>query len=844
MIWSEKELASLGEMSVNMVAERFMKRLGEPENHEIFERDNFSYLWGMLGVAGIRGVSHNLLGKIWNTLKENGVLEAFDKGVLGDFNLKLMKKCPDSRLRAWQNFDNFTTDQKFKKMVLMPVVAIDRRFAQEVDMQAFNPMRVVGVLERYPMSDAVKMMLKDMQGHGVACGISGKEVVEHYEKEKVLKRLCDIIALGKRKLQEDEKDFLFRFISEAVEDGFGVENIGIRDEVFVGLLADDEDMEGKSPIEVSRLKERNAEIIDFAKRFDDKLGFFEQSAAKLIRYNTAHTSEMIERCLKLMNGDNPKGVVFVLELVNLKQYKSAVKILIELAKKGRATEGGLFIHRLIGNVKGAENMLMSIFKLNLKVLKDKGYNDINSVFRENVARIYVAVVKEFIRVGAFRDAVILLNDLVVFSWLKGIEDIEEEVVLLANWLCGKNRGFEQVLDAWARELGVEVFVYDGKRRIGNANAVSKRAEERFIFSGNDGYNVNIERILSKKYEEDKKRKVEVSAISTKDLEVKNEVSTSAMGEDVYKEEIKVNENDRVAHSEQLIVFVEDGVNTDNNSSGLVVEEVVNTLSSDSVEENAKTLDVMNIEGQDFDAEKNLEGGDKVIETITSITEEAIISTKEVGDLVEKSVVKQNNVEAELENQVSISEMSGINNVENTSSFEVKSLENNDDGLMDVIGSVELMADDPLEAAIRQDEQNIINNEIAPNNVVDSEVRVQSAESKEVVLEPKEEGGIVDEGKKIEFENVKTDIEEWGEDEEKTESVSRIKIPKFLKINSKEMETQFNKIKEVTVLAVKKAEEKVEVIKQKVEDGDIEELSREASNRVRSIRDKFKGIIKK
>ena len=481
MIWSDKELASLSVMSVNEVVERFMSRLGEAENQEIFEKDNFSYLWGALGVAGIKGIPHGLLDKVWKTLKENNVLEAFDKGVLGDFNLGLIKQYPDNRLRAWQNFDNFTADQKFKKLILMPIVAINRKYAQEVDMQAFNPIRVVKVLERYPMSDAVKMMLKDMRGHGAACGISGTEVVEHYEKEKVLKRLCDIIAFGKRKLHEDEKDFLFRFIHEAVVDGFEAHNIGIRDEVFVGLLADSEDLEGKSEIEISHLKERNAEIVDFAKEFDEELGFFEQSAAKLIRYNVAHIPEMMERCLKLMDGDNPKGVVFALELVNLKQFKSAVKILIELAKKGKVTEAGLYIHRVLKYINGAENMLMSIFKLNLKVLKDNGVNAKDGVFREYVARIYMGIVKEFVGVKCYKEAMVLLNDLVVWGWFVDIEDLKEEVCLIVNSLSDLDKSFERNMDDFAKALNLNVFVKGGKQRIGNLNAVSKRAEERFVF---------------------------------------------------------------------------------------------------------------------------------------------------------------------------------------------------------------------------------------------------------------------------------------------------------------------------------------------------------------------------
>ena len=219
-MWSEKELANFSIVSANVIMERVYKHIDDPDNIDIFNKENFSYLWGMLGVAGIKGFPHSALDKLWQSLKENDVIEAFDKGVLGDFNKFHMEKYSDNRLRSWLNLDNFLADQKFKKMILMPLVAINRDYAHQVDMQAFNPVRVVGVLERYPLSEPVKQMLIDMQGHGAACGISGKEVVEQYEKEKVLTRLCDIIAHSKRKFNEYEKDFLFRYIYDAVIDGF------------------------------------------------------------------------------------------------------------------------------------------------------------------------------------------------------------------------------------------------------------------------------------------------------------------------------------------------------------------------------------------------------------------------------------------------------------------------------------------------------------------------------------------------------------------------------------------------------------------------------------------------
>ena len=121
MIWSYKELANLSLIGENAVVERVMKHLGDPENQDIFEKENFSYLWGALGIVGIKGVQKNVLDRIWRSLKENGVLDAFDKGMLGDFNLVLMRKYSDNRLKGWKNFDNFTADQRFKRLVLMPI---------------------------------------------------------------------------------------------------------------------------------------------------------------------------------------------------------------------------------------------------------------------------------------------------------------------------------------------------------------------------------------------------------------------------------------------------------------------------------------------------------------------------------------------------------------------------------------------------------------------------------------------------------------------------------------------------------------------------------------------------
>ncbi len=865
MIWSDKELASLSVMSVNEVVERFMSRLGEAENQEIFEKDNFSYLWGALGVAGIKGISHGLLDKVWKTLKENNVLEAFDKGVLGDFNLGLIKQYPDNRLRAWQNFDNFTADQKFKKLILMPIVAINRKYAQEVDMQAFNPIRVVKVLERYPMSDAVKMMLKDMRGHGAACGISGTEVVEHYEKEKVLKRLCDIIASGKRKLHEDEKDFLFRFIHEAVVDGFEAHNIGIRDEVFVGLLADSEDLEGKSEIEISHLKERNAEIVEFAKEFDGELGFFEQSAAKLIRYNVAHIPEMMERCLKLMDGDNPKGVVFALELVNLKQFKSAVKILIELSKKGRATEAGLYIHRVLKYIKGAENMLMSIFKLNLKVLKDNGVNAKDGVFREYVARIYMGIVKELVGVKCYKEAMVLLNDLVVWGWFDDIEDLKEEVCLIVNSLSDLDKSFERNMDDFAKALNLNVFIKGGKQRIGNLNAVSKRAEERFVFDsgvdkkifdaneevfrGNlqkDAGGVPENEIVDRTWNADgKSDNAPLNAFDKESLEnvktaVMDKQSVQGDGNRAAVNEVEGNkepgEINRVAVNNGLDgnVAVKPLSNEGGSfSEGLNGAPLQAEVSAGFAENTVKSEDTSVLQDR-----ANILSGENTITEQSALSDDLLKSS--APDVMNEKVetVKEENIGAVEEDEV----LSAINKLQIDEVSQIDEEIRKDEELK----GVDAIMVNPLrdggsngEIASEVKDGTFVGSKgqdtLSVDNKADFIQSVNSDADNGQDLSKDNEG-------KNEITNIKAGIEEWEQGEDR--KISREKFVKFLKVSTKDMDKHFDRIKSATAQAVKRVEEKSLEIKQKIDDDELEEIEKVANDKFMKIKDKFKKLVKK
>lgn len=106
MMWSKAELENLALGGAEVAAERVMKHLSRPENADIFAAENFSYLWGALGVAGLRGTDAAARRKIWQVLKENGVPDAFEKGILGDFTRELAARHKDNRLRAWHGLDN------------------------------------------------------------------------------------------------------------------------------------------------------------------------------------------------------------------------------------------------------------------------------------------------------------------------------------------------------------------------------------------------------------------------------------------------------------------------------------------------------------------------------------------------------------------------------------------------------------------------------------------------------------------------------------------------------------------------------------------------------------------
>ena len=817
MIWSYKELANLAIMGENAIVERVMKHLGDRENQDIFAEENFSYLWGALGIVGIKGVDENVIPKIWRVLRENGVLRAFDNGVLGDFNLEMIKKYSDNRLRGWQNYDNFTADQRFKKIILMPIVSVNRKYAEEVDVQAFNPLRVLGVLERYPMSDAIKLMLKNVHGYGAACGIWGKEVIEHYEKEKILNKLCDIIAHSKRVLHEDEKDFLFRYIQEAVIDGFLPENIGLRDEVFAGLMANKEDMEGMSELEISRLRERNAEIVDFAKEFDGKLGFFEKSAVKLIKYNPAHTQEMIDRCISLMNRSDPKGVLFALELINLKQIKSGVKILIELAKRGRATEAVLFLHRLMPYVKGSETMIMSILKLNLKVLKEKRDNGNDNVFfREYPARVYVTAVKVLEEFGFYRDAGVLLTELVTGDWVIGIKDLEEECVIVANQLLTRHKDLENTFRLIANKLKLKMFRNDKEvyilygSNIGNNGGIRK-TYERFLHEIKDiSKKVDISKVIEKNIELEKTVPVDVNKkekifeenivsleskasiaqtqniVEDDGLDSSIEENYQNVGDNVFEEE-NFEENAVVSDENEFVV----GFNEEDDEY-FASENVVDEFDGAEFEDN-ESVDFVedefeNKESIDFAINESIEFVEDDFINANDTKEEDIFESEESLENIEQQDIIPVGDNGEVANDIFDDDDTFLNeDVYGQSDDELKGLDNLlnkpiEDDFSGIFGNTDKKSDESAD-------------------LVDS-----TSDTYEYTSLEQEDVAVI---KEVELDEEDRKIVQWEnenlKDDENKEKDLRAKVNNLLNINARDIDKHFDKIKEITSNAIKKVE---------------------------------------
>jgi len=445
MMWSEQELCNLALGGAKIASERVIRHLDEEQNGDIFLKENFSFLWGALGAGGVAEASLEAKKKIWQALLENGAADAYDKGILGDFNKELIACYKDERLRAWRGLDNYQAALKFRKEILNELLKSDEKLENEVLNYCLNDKRIIERLFKNELDEKIKRFLEAQYRHK-DLGESGR-----YDYLEAAGTLAGVTACLRRKLHFEEQKYLFSYFFNALADGIAPEDIGFGDQVLAKLVAFLPEG-GESELENEPVREHNLRVAECAREREAQFGFFDETAANLALSDHSLARELAERCLKMAENNNARGVVFALALLSLNQVKSAAKILLALAKRGKATEMCSFLFRLLGQSKGAETMILGIIRTNLKALPDLGDG-----YKDYVARRHLTAVEAFIEAGRPKEAAQLLSELVAMSYLKAGEDYVLTVSGLINRAAAMDKSLCDELIQTAKVLNLNVY---------------------------------------------------------------------------------------------------------------------------------------------------------------------------------------------------------------------------------------------------------------------------------------------------------------------------------------------------------------------------------------------------
>lgn len=863
MLWNETELQNVAALGKEIVVERFMKNLGVQENEDIFNKTNFPYLWGLIGVAGIKGTSPVVRHKIWNALVQFGVVQAFDKGELADYNRKMADCFADGRIKAWKGLDNFQASVKFRKTVLEKLVKTDADLMQQVSPYCVDYKKMMEQLNETELNDKLKSYLERFRGMGAACGVTPDAVAAVYEKTDVLRKLCDVAAYTHRKLTEKEKDYLFSYLFDAVNDGFSPKSIGLDDAVLAKLMAD-EALDGLSELEAEPLLARNAEIEDFATKFEDEYGFFDETEAKFIKHEFGKIKPLTERCLKFIQKDaEPKGVVFAMTLVELNQIKSAVQILLELAKKGRATELIGFLHRLLPKVKGSEGFILDIICMNMQNLRSG-----DAFFMEYAARRALTATRIFIEAGCPQQAAILLKYLVFGNWFLDKNELVKQFILFANTLMYMDDKLTQEMCFLAQQLNLRVFETEEGVIIGtdedNPLSMAKQKLEQFV-AGTSMLN------WAKYAENDKKKLLDaqqsaqlenevVDAVAeveehtllstTKHPEDKDAVDLAKVAENIINDTQKDLPHSEFSAPKELVIpqkiqdkeperksFSETRPTSKIPSSADILrsyaqaEQHKGTITQFK-ENTADIVDKVEKEQNTQQPDKSITDvavqNDDVDRTVINATSQAGLSLDAVTDIIDPL------------------DKTGISSMETTYSDKTQNI--SDDSMLK-FDIQTTSSEQPI--AVELDKAAVENRAIAPDvSFASQEVPQIKATAEQGVQENSQQTDSAEQTEKATEPTPAVapelpKFEEWnneGAAEPQTEKSQKINISSILNINSQEVDKHFEHIKQIATAAVKKAEEQAALIKQKVEDADL--ANSPSIAKIRALAQKIKFFRKK
>jgi len=587
MIWSEQELANMPLGGEKFIVERFMKHLDEPTNEPIFKPENFSYLWGILGVAGLKGASEEAREEIWEALKQNGAVDAFDKGILGDFNHHLFGVYKDNRLAAWRKLDNYDAGLKFRKVILHELLKTNEKLEKEAAPYCFDVIKLISTLRKISLQPQLKAYLEQIRSK-VPDANDETLMAEAYEKEDILRKLTDVLVYAKRTFSESEKEYFYFYLKEAIAGGFNAKTIGVDDRVLARLLADG-DLNEMAELDAYPLRVRNADILTLAQRLEEKDAFFEQTAAQYILNDKQKIPALVERCLTLVNvSESPRGVFFALQLSNLKQIKSAFRILVELAKKGKATEVACFVHRLLPQAKGAEKLLVDILVTNLNQIKANSSLWNNLPFLEYVARIYLQAARSFAEAWHFKEGASLLRKMAEGGWLTELKTLHPNFITLANLMLMEDKETVTDLSAAAELIHLQVYedwnrVFIGEEKDNPLTMVRQKIQKKVL----EATTFDVERVL------DKMSKAEASTYEAY-RNVKDALSFKKKNDNIVMENLSSLESLPNEYEEPVIEEKSaEGHGVENIVSPVVEEKSINenkTKENNQLDDNVNSLD--------------------------------------------------------------------------------------------------------------------------------------------------------------------------------------------------------------------------------------------------------------
>lgn len=458
MIWSEKELAYMPLAGEKVIMDQFMANIGRSENEDIFLPQNFSLLWGILGVVGLAGTDAVVRTKIWRALEAGGALNAFKFGILADFTKQLRNIFRDCRFRAWENLDNYEANTKFCRLILDELITSNPDLCADIFNLGYQPWKILERLDKNELSLSLKVYLEQIRKQPPSDDFERAEYYLCYKK--FLQKLISIIGYTKRELTEAEKKYFCFCFQDILGNGFNRHDIGATDHFWSKLMLH-KNIDLLSEIEYAALRAYNQDIMDYIFSFEDDDGFYEECAAISIYGDPRRYSVLLERCFYLAKKTNePRGVVYAKALMNIGKIRSAVILLQTLAKYGKATMMVCYLDTLLFLAKGVENVLLQILRANLFAVRNNSVNYINTGYREYIARLYLQAVRIFVNNEKYAQAASLLQEIVLEQWLGDSEDLKSDFIAIANKILLQDEQTRSGLISVAKKLNLKDF-YNG-----------------------------------------------------------------------------------------------------------------------------------------------------------------------------------------------------------------------------------------------------------------------------------------------------------------------------------------------------------------------------------------------